>query len=259
MSSDTRSFAEFGDHDIQSSLWLYMGAIEGKASSNDKRRLIDLDEWYQKLPCCAITSKEDLVQLMQWKLSREKHRPTLLKLIESNSVQTCSDVLSRARSHLATHQNVLKLETDTESLLRAVEGTMRIAAELKGVGPATASAIVAVWTPIGIFQSDEVVIEVMGKSVKPEYTWSFYKRFYKVAIEVLKTWKSRTGVEDGRTMEKVAWSASHSRAPLISDEGREEKEKNGKTETPKRKAKPKKVEKEEELSTRTSKRLRTKS
>lgn len=89
---------------------------------------------------------------------------------------------------------------------------MKILTELKGVGPATSSAIVASWVPWGVFQSDELVLNLneggKGKGQgNIEYTWAFYKRFYGEAIEVVKKLtEDREGVRSGKDVEKVAWS-----------------------------------------------------
>ena len=77
--------------------------------------------------------------------------------------------------------------------------------EPKGVGPATASAIVATWIPEGIFQSDELAMAVLGEKVKISYTMGFYKKFHLKAVKVLMR-LAGTKVWDGRGLERVAWA-----------------------------------------------------
>lgn len=98
--------------------------------------------------------------------------------------------------------------TDAEMYRQAMDSL----GKLKGVGPATASAIVATWTDVGIFQSDELVEVLMGK-VKIEYTWPFYWRFYKEATAMLEKLKKKSKglVKSGKEMERLAWSMYHSR------------------------------------------------
>ncbi|SPO27885.1 uncharacterized protein UTRI_05028 [Ustilago trichophora] len=227
---------------IDSYLASYPAALEAKASSSSSsssssksgsETLFELDDWYQSLPFLTlphtvqsntVSTKPDLVKLMRWKLTREKHRPTLISLISSNSPSTCQEVLLRASKFLLTHIQSHSKDLScwrgipTEELLKMVEGTMKILAELKGVGPATSSAIVASWVPWGVFQSDELVLNLneggkgKGKGQgKIEYTWAFYKRFYVEAIEVVKKLTEDTkGLRSGKDVEKVAWSMFHS-------------------------------------------------
>lgn len=275
---------------IQSYLDSYPAALAYKASlsstaSTPGNSLLDLDEWYQSLPPLLTTSslshgikgKSELEKLMRWKLSREKHRPTLLSLIKSNPASTCTELLTRASTHLLSHCPALSLgSSPTEELLKAVEGTMRILAELKGVGPATSSAIVASWVDYGVFQSDELVMGLMGKGVKIDYSWAFYKKFYRLAVESLKKLRKDGRVKSGKEMERVGWSMFYSPTSLAgSKETKKEAEHEGVTEeqgakeeekgTAKRKPVVKKEAKVEEepgessvvTGRRTSKRLRT--
>ena len=203
----------------------YGAALSAKASvSKGGGALPELDAWYQALPALPLSSsssgllsgglsgKPELVKLMQWKLSREKHRPTLLSLISSNPPSLCTSVLTRAAHHLSscTRSQHLSLHSSAAELLAVVEGTMKILCELRGVGPATSSAIVASWVDFGLFQSDELALSLL-KGVKVEYTMPFYRRFFVRAIETLKLLESqKVGVETGREMERVAWCIAHS-------------------------------------------------
>ncbi|CBQ68834.1 conserved hypothetical protein [Sporisorium reilianum SRZ2] len=207
----------------------YACALRRKAASSTRaaagnESLASLDGWYQSLPTLAssgngIADKGALTQVMRWKLAREKHRPTLLALIASNSAPTCDAVLHRAASHLLSH--TLSLDSNSQALCEAVLGTMKILAELRGVGPATSSAIVAAWCDCGVFQSDELVRSVLGPRVKVEYTWSFYRRFYVAAIECLKEMRDK-GVKSGRAMERIAWSMFYSNPDDPDDAGAQE-------------------------------------
>lgn len=199
----------------------YADAIASKPLSSTQLRgesLVELDAWYQSLPTltcpsdlsCGLAGKADLVKLMQWKLSREKFRPTLLSLIRSNPPEVCEEVLRRAADNLLSNPPT---PISPEGCLSAVEGTMRILAELRGVGPATSSAIVAAWSPLGVFQSDELATAVLGQGTKVEYTWAFYKRFYRKAWEVMKKMEV-----SGREVERVAWSMAY--GPAATEGGR---------------------------------------
>ncbi|SPO28927.1 uncharacterized protein UTRI_05028_B [Ustilago trichophora] len=210
---------------IDSYLASYPAALIAKASSSTSKStlsgetLAELDQWYQALPFLttttsisdSISTKTDLIKLVKWKLSREKHRPTLISLISSNPAPICQQVLLRASTHLVTHSKHRSLQTSpTEELLKVVEETMKILAELKGVGPATSSAIVASWIPWGVFQSDELVLNLNAGQGKIDYTWAFYRRFYGEAIEVVKkSMRDGKGLICGKDVERVAWSMFH--------------------------------------------------
>ncbi|EST08988.1 hypothetical protein PSEUBRA_001316 [Kalmanozyma brasiliensis GHG001] len=216
---------------IASSLEAYPSAIAHKSSLTPSKpnteSLVALDEWYHSLPTLSgskgegrMRGKQDLIKLMQWKLAREKFRPTLLSLISSNDASICSEVLQRAATHLSSHTP--SFELDTEESLKSVESTMRILAELRGIGPATSSAIVATWSPMGVFQSDELAQALLG-DVKIEYTWTFYRKFYRAAIETMKKWQ---GEREGKVLERVAWSMAHTPTEVPSSvAGKEVKQK----------------------------------
>lgn len=248
---------ELSSDQIRAFLASYPSALSTKASSSTTsassnkskdESLEALDAWYQALPTTlnedtekgkGLGSREELIRLMRWKLKREKHRPTLLSLISSNHPTTCKDVLQRAFAHLQSQLRLQKFTPPSSSSSRPsslscalmkdedvllwggiVEGTMKILMELKGVGPATSSAIVATWTPWGVFQSDELVQNLFGKGCKIDYTLSFYRKFYREACKALNTCRHNNsnnkeemgegGVVSGRTMEMVAWSMFHS-------------------------------------------------
>lgn len=188
-------------------------ALKSSSSSSSSSSLESLDEWYQSLEPLrnikdlkqSIWDKATLLKLVRWKLAREKHRPTLLSLVSSNPSEVCEQVLQRAANHLLAAR-VSPKATQDATAFKLIDSTMRIIAELKGIGPATSSAIVAAWTINGIFQSDELAMAVMGKHVKIYYTWPFYKKFYHNACDV---WKHLQQADDGRVLERLAWSIAY--------------------------------------------------
>ncbi|KAF2656825.1 hypothetical protein K491DRAFT_596312 [Lophiostoma macrostomum CBS 122681] len=78
--------------------------------------------------------KADVEKLVEWKLKHGKFRPNLLRLVQSNSEQDVEDVLETA------YDDLYKDEGTTNALKRLQK--------LKGIGPATASLILSVWTPL---------------------------------------------------------------------------------------------------------------
>lgn len=117
----------------------------------EKPNLISLDDFYRKElpnilhqrdPNPYITTDE-LSKLMQWKLARGKWRPRLLSFVSSLDDDAVRDTSRQAFAALPdVSKAVSKLTV------------------LKGVGPATASALLAVYAPdVAPFMSDEVFIQ----------------------------------------------------------------------------------------------------
>ncbi|XP_077233928.1 DNA binding protein isoform X2 [Tasmannia lanceolata] len=141
-----------------------LSSYKTQIESLNKPNLIQLDDFYrdqlplllhQRNPKPYIT-KSELSKLMQWKLTRGKWRPRLLNfvssldetLVESSSQKAFKSLpdITKAISHLTL---------------------------LKGVGPATASAVLAAYAPeIAPFMSDEAMVAAIGNS--KEYTLKQY-------------------------------------------------------------------------------------
>jgi hypothetical protein len=90
-------------------------------------------------------TKEELVLLMQWKLARGKYRPTLPSLIKSNSEENVKRIT----------QEAFKMEWP-KSLDKLNE--------LRGVGPATATAILSLIDDSVPFFSDEAASIILQTS-----------------------------------------------------------------------------------------------
>uniref|UniRef100_A0A2D4HI12 Uncharacterized protein n=1 Tax=Micrurus lemniscatus lemniscatus TaxID=129467 RepID=A0A2D4HI12_MICLE len=106
---------------------IYQDVIEAMGSK--KKKLIALDQWYQdELPELLAgreekyLTKEELLKLMEWKLTRGKFRPRLQQLVAANPSKMVEE-----HTRKAFH------------LLPDVEAAVKELNELKGIGPATAS------------------------------------------------------------------------------------------------------------------------
>ena len=152
------------------SVWLatledYAVAIEKVSLRRGGKDLIELDRWYNHEARVIITGRQpwsmsssDLRQIMRWKITRGKFRP-LMKLIESNSDDLVRDVSSQSFEALRKKE---------------YSAAIQILTALKGVGVATASAILSLLEPHEFpFMSDEALLTVLP-TVKKDYSLKAY-------------------------------------------------------------------------------------
>ncbi|XP_055835941.1 uncharacterized protein LOC129904402 [Solanum dulcamara] len=134
-----------------------------RIESLKKPNLVTFDDFYRnELPGLLrqrnpsyITTPE-LAKLMQWKLTRGKWRPRLLDFVSS-----LDDAVVRSASEKAFQS------------LPDISKAISALTVLKGVGPATASAVLAAYAPdITPFMSDEAMVAAIGNS--KEYTLKQY-------------------------------------------------------------------------------------
>lgn len=131
------------------SLWREaLSSYPSKIEALGKPNLVSLDDFYrnelplllhERNPSPYITTSE-LSKLMQWKLTRGKWRPRLLDFVSS---------LDESLVKLASQKAFQCLPDISKAVSELTP--------LKGVGPATASAVLAAYAPdIAPFMSDEV-------------------------------------------------------------------------------------------------------
>ncbi|KAH9129140.1 hypothetical protein AeMF1_000795 [Aphanomyces euteiches] len=129
--------------------------------------LRELEKWYQnELPALVQQQghimQPQLSKLMQWKLSKGKWRPRLQSFVDGLPKKDVED-LSR-KAFAACRKKAYK-EAITEI------------SSLKGVGPATASAVIAAFDPAVPFMGDEALNALSGVIGARQYTLPHFMRF----------------------------------------------------------------------------------
>lgn len=135
--------------------------------SSGGARLVELDRWYhEEVPDLfgardpAWLSLDELVRVVEWKMHRGVYRARNLQLVRGNSP---ADVETASR----------------EALALAPDPTAPIArlARLKGVGPATASAVLAAARPDVYPFFDDVVAAEIPDFGRADFTLKVYGRY----------------------------------------------------------------------------------
>ncbi|XP_047143966.1 uncharacterized protein LOC124817662 isoform X1 [Hydra vulgaris] len=160
-----------------------------------KISLVNLDSWFHnvlgnELQKNQHLTKEQLVKVMEWKLTKGIFRPSLQNLIKEND----------SNSVIKFSENAFKLVDTCEAIKELCN--------LRGVGPATASAILTAFSPERFgFMSDESVKEVLPGKIK--YTFNYYQTY----LEKISEKANDLTIKDNRRwtpcdVEKALWSSS---------------------------------------------------
>ncbi|KAJ9166380.1 hypothetical protein P3X46_021146 [Hevea brasiliensis] len=175
-----------------------LSSYPARIESLNKPNLVSLDQFYriqlpsllhQRNPKPYITTLE-LSKLMQWKLSRGKWRPRLLDFVSS-----LDEELVKSAS-----QKAFELLPD----LRKAVSQLTV---LKGVGPATASAVLAAYAPdVAPFMSDEAMEAALGTS--KDYTLKQYLLFTDKLLSKSKELSSNGEYFTVSDVERALWSSA---------------------------------------------------
>ena len=135
----------------------YQEALRAKAESKKSKpeTILKLDKWFHNdLPKKiksrgkdAYLTHEEIVQCMKWKLHHGVFRAKLKDLIQMNTPRVVMDLTRKAFRAISKRD-------DLESAVNALSN-------LKGVGPAFASAVLAAFAPDRVpYMSDEVLLSM---------------------------------------------------------------------------------------------------
>ncbi|CAK9173879.1 unnamed protein product [Ilex paraguariensis] len=181
------------------SLWKEsLASYSCRIEALNKPNLVALDDFYRnELPSLILErnpspyiTTTDISKLMQWKLTRGKWRPRLLDFVSALD----EDVVKSASE---------KAFTSLPDVSKAVsELTV-----LKGVGPATASAILAAYAPdIAPFMSDEAMVAALGNS--KDYTLKQYVVFVDKLQAKAKELSTKGDLFTPSDVERALWSSA---------------------------------------------------
>ncbi|CAM9178513.1 unnamed protein product [Ectocarpus sp. 4 AP-2014] len=195
----------------------YSASVKRLSQEKGKSELVQLDQWWRtELPAALISRgatpyllKDELVKVVQWKLWIGQMRPSLLQRAKETSPNTV-----KAKSTLAFQQlprsssptvATAAARASPEAVSRAVNALTK---DLYGVGPATASAVLAAGCGGCPFDADEV-IDAVKRSGKRQYSLKEYLEVH----EALNQKAASLGTSwDAERVRKAIWScAMHSR------------------------------------------------
>lgn len=187
-----------------SDIWLWKKTLSNyptqiKTLTNSKPNLTTLDSFYLTTLPPLLHSRDpnpyitvdELRQLLQWKLTRGKFRPRLLSFVSSLTDDSVRSASQKAFLSLPDHKSSIEALT-----------------VLKGVGPATASAVLAAYSPqVAAFMSDEAMEAVVGDS--KEYTLKRYLVFAeKVQEKAQELSSSHDQVFTPSDVERALWCSA---------------------------------------------------
>jgi hypothetical protein len=141
----------------------YAHGVRGRGAS----RLVELDAWYQgALPATlaarapAYVTAEELSRVTEWKMKRGKYRARNLTLVRGNAE---ADVRLRSEAAFAAIPDPRRPIVELASLA--------------GVGPATASAVLAALRPDVYPFFDEVIAAQIPRLGDVAFTTPYYLRY----------------------------------------------------------------------------------
>lgn len=186
-----------------------------KAKAKDPKKLAaaqkDHDWRYDELPriiaershkpSSAYLEKDEMVRLTQWKIVHGQHRPFLPGMVKKNNPERVKEVTVSAFEMQAG------ANYSGSGLPDTLDKALREAAQLHGVGPATATLVCSLLDPTNVaFFEDELAEWLLPNVPKLKYTWAEYKALYS---EIMKL-RMRLGLKHRAVdVEKVGFVVRH--------------------------------------------------
>jgi len=169
--------------------------------SSKPETLLKLDKWYQNELPKKIKSRakegrflthDEIVQTIKWKLARGQFRPRLKDLVQMNTPRVVMQETKKAFRALAKK--------------RDLEDAAKALCNLKGVGPAMASAVLAAGAPDEApFMADEVLL-AMPDIEGIDYTMKEYMKLVEKTRECMERLNSQGGSWTPHKVELAVWT-----------------------------------------------------
>lgn len=136
---------------------------------------------------------EELVQLIKWKLARGKFRPRLKDLIQMNTPRVVMQETKKAFRAIDKRKDV--------------EGAVNALSNLKGVGPAMASAVLSAMAPeLAPFMADELLLS-MPEVEGIDYTMKEYMKLVDQTKQCVERLNAQGGTEwTPHKVEMAVWT-----------------------------------------------------
>ncbi|KAL3782657.1 hypothetical protein HJC23_010166 [Cyclotella cryptica] len=163
----------------------------------DERRNAIAREWNSVDNTAYLTKDQLMDVILKWKFAKGKPRNALIPLLQSNSPQSVMEYSKRALEYASsTSSPSTKESSDVQDEGNTISLAIKELCHLKGVGPATASAILSMHNPdIFAFMDDEV-IECLYEG-KRGYTLKIYEEVNARCMEIAGELNSAAGPGKG--------------------------------------------------------------
>jgi hypothetical protein len=121
----------------------------------------------------AYLDKGELVRLTQWKIVHGKHRPFLPGMVKKNEQDRVKEATT------STFDIQAGASYGGIGIPESLDKALREAAQLHGIGPATATLICSIYDPTNVcFFEDELAAWLCPNLPKLKYTWAEYKLLF---------------------------------------------------------------------------------
>eukprot|EP00904_Undaria_pinnatifida_P002693 jgi/Undpi1/12424/HiC_scaffold_5.g02096.m1 len=202
----------------------YEDSVRRLSEEKGRLGLVELDAWWRtELPAAlrsrapeAFLTKEELVKVVRWKLWMGVVRPNLLRFATETDPKQVK-AKSREAFRFLPRSSTSPSKGGDGDVARMSRGPLKnavnaLTSDLKGVGPATASAVLAAACSGCPFDADEVIDAVMMTGTR-KYNLAEYlqvqEKLEEKAVSLGSPW-------DAERVRKALWSqAMHSRFGLV--------------------------------------------
>jgi hypothetical protein len=181
---------------VESQFFDVLESVTELQEANDDYEALRL-KFVDKEDCKAFLTKDELMMVVRWKFSVGKKRPALIKYLHSNSE---ASVQKSSKLAIAQARNIEISQTkdNTQSIKNAIAQLT----DLKGVGPATASAVLTMIRPdLYCYMYDECIDSFLPKRT---YTLPVYMKVNEDCKEIANRMKGWTTSRIAR----VLWTAA---------------------------------------------------